>query len=166
MIDNDIVKYLPNVKIHPPTVNPVAANQTPIKIIGEIFVTIQFGDVTEKLQAHIQKDCTVPVTLGMDLFNRYKNVLFNWERAIVVFKNMEIPIHCTQFIRPENRGIVQLPQTMVIEPRSINQINVPVPHVYIKWLQYSLSPLSPKLPTYIYLTAYQQLKMETPPSKL
>lgn len=132
LIDSKIVSKLKGIKIYPTNVRPIAANGQTFELKGAVFITIQAGDIKETLLALIQDDCSSDLILGTNLFNGFKCILFHWEKSYIRFKQHKIPIHGIQYFPLADKEMITIPETMLIAPRAITRLQVPVTEQYLK----------------------------------
>uniref|UniRef100_A0A915JFZ2 Uncharacterized protein n=1 Tax=Romanomermis culicivorax TaxID=13658 RepID=A0A915JFZ2_ROMCU len=80
LVDKRIVDQLDGVKIEPTNMNPIAANNMSIQILGSIYLMIEVGTIKEIVMALVQESCAADVLLGSNFLFRFKQWAINNER--------------------------------------------------------------------------------------
>lgn len=130
LIDADLFRKIPNLKLHETDVKPVAANGEIIKILGAVFINIKIADVDETILAYVQENSSFKVILGVNFLNRFKTVSFSWINSTIRFRSAEIPCPSLVYNFPLSRGCIALIDDLSLQPMSITCIFLPVSKLY------------------------------------
>jgi len=130
IIDSKVYAKLKSCRVHPAMVTPIAANGSPIPMLGTIFVNVKFADVDEVVVCYIQEGCTSEFIMGINFLNRFKNVSFLFSKSAIRFLNVEVPCSTMTYNAPTDRGVVSVDSNLIIKPRTIIRTTVPVSALY------------------------------------
>jgi len=130
IIDSKVYDKLEGCRVHPAKVTPIAANGSPIPMLGTIFVNVKFADVDEVILCYIQENCTSEFIIGINLLNRFKNVSFLFSKSAIRFLQDEVPCPTMTYNAPTDLGVISLDDNLTIESRTVIRTTVPVSPLY------------------------------------
>lgn len=132
IIDEKLIKNLPNVTFLPSQFKALSANGKVVTFTCSAFISITIGNETNTVLAHVLPEAPTQLTVGTDFLYRFPQLTFNWRSNQMFIGNSVVPLTGTYFLDPISQGVLKLDANVTLPARSNCRFLVPVAQKYAK----------------------------------